>query len=116
MQVIHRLLLGMAALLVAGFTTVHAQEGPRVVLFEDPALSADRLHYPLLISAGRGYRMRCASQEDEEAVIRGLGFTTVPAQILTAVDADIIAADPTSNPLLCPSAADILSRPVMPWN
>ena len=55
----------------------HAQ-GPRVVLFEDPALSAARLHYPLLITEGRGYRIRCVSQNDEEAVIRGfLAFGVV---------------------------------------
>lgn len=105
MNAIQRLSTGLAALLVAGTTAAHGQ-APRMVLFEDPALGAARLHYPLLISEARGYRILCASQEDEEAVIRGLGFTSVPSQILTAVDPDIVAAEPASNPLLCPSSAD----------
>ena len=105
MQVFNRMLWGVMTVLLAGPSMAHAQNS-RVVLFEDPALTADRLHYPLLLSEGRGYRMSCASQEDEEALIRGLGFTTVPSQILTTVDEDIIAADPMSNPLLCPSAND----------
>lgn len=82
------------------------QSAPRVVLFEDPALGADRLHYPLLISGERGYRIRCATQADEEAVIRGLGFATVPSTILTAVDPAIAAAAPGENPLLCPTGPD----------
>lgn len=106
MQGIYRLLLRLTLVLLGGITVAQAQS-PRMVLFEDPTLSATRLHYPLLLSStGRGYRLLCANQGDEEAVIRGLGFTAVPSQILTAVDESIIAADPTSNPLLCPSAAD----------
>ncbi|WP_347138387.1 leucine-rich repeat domain-containing protein [Paracoccus sp. SSK6] len=83
-----------------------AQEPPRMVLFEDPALSGDRLHYPLLISEGRGYRIACATQADEEKVIRGLGFTSVPSEVLTAVDPVIVAARPGDNPALCPTAPD----------
>lgn len=83
-----------------------AQSAPQVVLFEDPALGADRLHYPLLIADARGYRIRCATQADEEAVIRGLGFATVPSTILTAIDPAIAAAAPADNPLLCPTAPD----------
>lgn len=105
MTTIRRLTTGLAALLLAGLGAAHAQS-PRVVLFEDPALGAERLHYPLLISEGRGYRILCPSQEDEEAVIRGLGFTSVPSQVLTAVDPDVVGADPAANPLLCPSGPD----------
>ncbi|MBZ0089170.1 MAG: leucine-rich repeat domain-containing protein, partial [Thermoanaerobaculia bacterium] len=100
MRAIQYLSRGLVTLLVAA--AAHAQS-PRVVLFEDPQLGADRLHYPLLISGGRGYRIQCTGQDEEEAVIRGLGFTTVPAQILTAVDPEVVAADPAANPLLCPS-------------
>ena len=78
----------------------------KVVLFEDPSLDASRLHYPLLISEGRGYRIRCANQADEDAVIHGLGFASVPSEILTAVDPQIVSADPGSNPLLCPNATN----------
>ena len=81
-------------------------QSPSVVLFEDPAVLVDRLHYPLLISEERGYRILCASQQDEEAVIRGLGFATVPSQIMNALDPEIVAAAPGDNPVLCPSAAD----------
>ena len=69
-------------------------QSPSVVLFEDPGIGAERLPYPLLISDSRGYRILCASQQDEEAVIRGLGFTTVPSRNLTAVDPEIVAANP----------------------
>lgn len=103
MRLILSTLFALAALLAAGGG---AAQSPRIVLFEDPALSVSRLHYPLLISGARGYRILCASQVDEEAVIRGVGFTTVPSQILTAVDPDIVAARPDENPLLCPTAAD----------
>lgn len=93
-------------LLVALLATIDAgparAEEPKVVLLEDPTLNATRLHYPLLISEGRGYRIRCNDQADEEAVIRGLGFATVPSQVLTAVDNVVVAADPAANPLLCP--------------
>jgi len=102
MRAILRLSTRLAVLLLVASAPAHAQ-GPRMVLFEDPELGAERLHYPLLISNARGYRIRCASQADEEAVIRGLGFASVPSQILTAVDPDLVAAAPASNPLLCPS-------------
>ncbi|MER8799657.1 leucine-rich repeat domain-containing protein [Mesorhizobium sp. M0998] len=96
------LLLVLVMLVAAAAGPARADE-PKVVLFEDPALEANRLHYPLLISDGRGYRIRCKDQADEEAVIRGLGFATVPSEVLTAVDSAIAAADPAANPLLCPS-------------
>ncbi|WP_167448923.1 leucine-rich repeat domain-containing protein [Mesorhizobium hawassense] len=95
----------VVVLLAAGQSPVRADDA-KIVLFEDPTLEATRLHYPLLISEGRGYRIRCASQADEEAVIRGLGFTILPTDVLTAVDPAIVAADPGSNPLLCPSASN----------
>ncbi|MER8473472.1 RICIN domain-containing protein [Mesorhizobium sp. M1328] len=96
------LLLLLTLLLAVDAGPARAEE-PKVVLLEDPTLNASRLHYPLLISEGRGYRIRCNDQADEEAVIRGLGFATVPSQVLTAVDNAVIAADPAANPLLCPS-------------
>ena len=91
---------------IAGLGTCPAlADAPKIVLFEDPTLPANRLHYPLLISDGRGYRIRCDTQAVEEAVIRGLGFATVPSEVLTAVDPPIVAADPAANPLLCASGA-----------
>ncbi|RWA76449.1 MAG: hypothetical protein E5X49_19615 [Mesorhizobium sp.] len=96
-------LLPLLVLLAAMIAGPARAEEPKVVLFEDPTLNATRLHYPLLISEGRGYRIRCSDQADEEAVIRGLGFTSVPSQVLSAVDNAILAADPAANPLLCPS-------------
>lgn len=102
MRPISRLSIHMAILITAAFAPAGAQ-GPRMVLFEDPELGAERLHYPLLVSEARGYRIRCARQEDEEAVVRGLGFTSVPSQILTAVDPALVAANPSANPLLCPA-------------
>ena len=93
----------LAAVAIAIGGAAIAQDAPRVVLFEDPDLSANRLHYPLLIDEGRGYRIRCATQANEEEVIRGLGFTTVPSTILSAVDPEIVAARPDENPLLCPT-------------
>lgn len=103
----NRLLSALPALLLLfmGLGVAHA-EGERVVLLEDPEVTDNRLHYPLLISNGRGYRIRCPSQQGEEAVIHGMGFATVPSQILTATDPGVVAADPLSNPLLCPQAAD----------
>ncbi|MER9651043.1 RICIN domain-containing protein [Mesorhizobium sp. M0199] len=103
MNRIARSLLLLLTLLLAIDAGPARAEGPKVVLFEDPTLNASRLHYPLLITEGRGYRIRCNDQADEEAVIRGLGFTIVPSQVLTAVDNAVIAADPAANPLLCPS-------------
>ncbi len=103
MNRIARSLLLILVLLVAAGAGLARAEEPKVVLFEDPALEANRLHYPLLISDGRGYRIRCNDQADEEAVIRGLGFATVPSEVLTPVDSAIVAADPAANPLLCPS-------------
>ncbi len=91
-------------------TPLMAQEPPRMVLFEDPALSGNRLHYPLLIADGRGYRISCPTQAEEEAVIRGLGFTAVPSEILTGVDPAIIAAQPNDNPVLCPTAPDYVIK------
>ena len=81
-------------------------EDPKIVLVENIDLSGGdtRLHYPTLIANQRGYRLRCASQADEESMIRGLGFLSAPADVLTAVDPEIIAAAPLDNPLLCPSA------------
>ena len=73
-----------------------------VVQLEDP--SPTRLHYPLLLADGRGFRIRCASQTDEEAIIHGLGFLTSPAEILTPADAKIVAAKPDENPPLCPNS------------
>lgn len=96
-------LLLVSALILTGPSLSRADDA-RVMLLED-TLDASRLHYPLLISEGRGYRIRCDSQADEEAVIQGLGFTSVPSQILSAVDAQTSAADPASNPLLCPTDA-----------
>ncbi|MDX8482087.1 RICIN domain-containing protein [Mesorhizobium sp. VK24D] len=101
-RIARSLLLLLALFWVSAVAPARAEE-PRVVLFEDPTLNATRLHYPLLISEGRGYRIRCDHQADEEAVIRGLGFATVPSQVLSAVDNAVVAADPTANPLLCPS-------------
>lgn len=98
----------IATLLMAA--PMAAQEPPRMVLFEDPSLSGNRLHYPLLIAEGRGYRINCPAQADEEAVIRGLGFTAVPSEILTGVDPAIIAAQPNDNPVLCPAAADYVIK------
>ena len=102
MDRIARSLLLLLALLAAIDAGPARAEEPKVVLLEDPTLNATRLHYPLLISEGRGYRIRCNDQADEEAVIRGLGFATVPSQVLTVVDNAVVAADPASNPLLCP--------------
>jgi Leucine-rich repeat (LRR) protein len=87
---------------LASRTPAMAQDAPAVVLFEDPALSADRLHYPVIIAGGRGYRILCSSQADEESVIHGLGFTTV-STIMSAVDPAIVAAAPSDNPKLCPT-------------
>ncbi|MER9061847.1 RICIN domain-containing protein [Mesorhizobium sp. M0698] len=103
-RIAQSLLLLLLLVLLAAIDAGPARaEEPKVVLFEDPTLNATRLHYPLLISEGRGYRIRCGAQADEEAVIRGLGFATVPSQVLTAVDNAVIAAEPAANPLLCPS-------------
>ena len=101
-RIARSLLFPLALLAVTHAGPARAEE-PKVVLLEDPTLNATRLHYPLLISEGRGYRIRCNDQADEEAVIRGLGFATVPSQVLTVVDNVVIAADPAANPLLCPS-------------
>jgi internalin A len=100
--IVHPLLVALALLTGLAAGPARADE-PKVVLFEDPTLDANRLHYPLLISDGRGYRIRCQGQADEEAMIRGLGFTTVPSEILTAVDPAVATADPAANPLLCPA-------------
>lgn len=102
MRMIRRISIQLAMLLSAAAAPAEAQ-GPRMVLFEDPELGAERLHYPLLISEGRGYRIRCTRQEEEEAVIRGLGFVAAPSQIVTAVDPALVAANPAANPLLCPA-------------
>ncbi|HEV7251589.1 MAG TPA: leucine-rich repeat domain-containing protein [Mesorhizobium sp.] len=63
-----------------------------------------RLNYPLLISEGRGYRIRCSTQGEEEAVILGLGFLALPTTTLEASSETVVAAAPLENPLLCPTS------------
>lgn len=94
----------LLALLGAVAPAMAQDAPPRVVLFEDPSFAGNRTHYPLLIAGGRGFRMACTTQADEERLIHGLGFTVVPSEILSAVSPDIVAARPDENPLLCPSA------------
>ena len=82
MEAMKRLAIGLAALFLTGLPIASAQSS-RVVLFEDPTLSAERIHAPLFISSeGRGYRIQCKSQEDEEAIIRGPGLLRLfPSQV-----------------------------------
>jgi internalin A len=94
----------VSALLLIAATSAARAAAPKIVLFEDPTLNASRLHYPLLISEERGYRIRCDEQTEEQAIVRGLGFGSVPSEIRTAVDPEIVAAAPAANPLLCPTS------------
>ncbi len=94
-----------SAIAALGAVQAGAQDN-KIVLFEDPALDAARLNYPLLISQERGYRILCRSQAEEEAMIRGLGLLSAPSQILDAVDPEVISADPAANPFLCPAGPD----------
>ena len=102
-------LLGLVVAFLASVVPAVAQD-TRIVLFEDAALLPNRLNYPIAISEGRGFRILCNTRADEELVIRGLGFTALPSEVATAVDPEIIAADPLANPLLCPSADDYRIR------
>ncbi|MAN99242.1 leucine-rich repeat domain-containing protein [uncultured Roseovarius sp.] len=73
-----------------------------VVLVTD--ILGDRLHYPVVISEGRGYRVRCESQSDEETIIAALGFLIPSSQIVDPSEQSIVDAAPAENPLLCPSS------------
>lgn len=87
-----------------GAADAWAQASPRLVIVDNPEVATDgRLNYPLYIAAGRGYRIRCAGQDDEDAIIRGLGFLTPPSVQLNAGDAAVTDAKPQDNPLLCPT-------------
>ncbi|MBS0125390.1 leucine-rich repeat domain-containing protein [Thetidibacter halocola] len=101
-----RLLFLLAAVVLAAVAGRPAVAQTEVFLVNDPAITDGRLHYPVLISDGRGYRIRCQSPSVEEDVIRGLGFLTVPGQILDPTDPRIVDARMHENPLLCPQSAD----------
>lgn len=81
---------------------------PALVLLENVDLSAEgnRVNYPVLISNGRGYRIRCQTQVDEENVIRGLGFLSPPSGLREPTDPEMLTAAPQDNPRLCPQADD----------
>lgn len=98
-------LAGFMIAVAGGSLPANAQD-PEIFLVSDPLLTDNRLHFPVLISNERGYRIRCTSQSSEEAVIRGLGFLTVPSQIVAPTDPRVDAASPADNPLLCPRADD----------
>ena len=85
----------------------HADGPPQIVLVENTDLSGSetRLHYPVLISIDRGYRIRCESQNDEDDIIRGLGFLTAPSAVLDPLSEVLAEAEPLQNPLLCPNSA-----------
>ncbi|MER9651439.1 leucine-rich repeat domain-containing protein [Mesorhizobium sp. M0199] len=85
-----------------GPVTAAFADDPKVVLLENTDGDV-RLNYPVLISNGRGYRIRCAAQVDEEKVIQGLGFVLAPSDVLSPVDPAIVASKPFDNPLLCPN-------------
>ncbi|MDP3896478.1 MAG: leucine-rich repeat domain-containing protein, partial [Mesorhizobium sp.] len=95
-------------LLVLASAGAASAEQPKLVLVENVDLTPGdtRLHFPLLITNQRGYRLRCQAQSDEEAMIRGLGFLSTPAGVFSAIDPEITAAAPQDNPLLCPDAAN----------
>ena len=78
--------------------------GPEVVLVE--STNSNDLHYPLLISEGKGYRIDCQSQSMEEAVIHGLGFAMMPSRVHSPLDEKIVQTTPLSHPKLCPSSPD----------
>ncbi|WP_167448924.1 leucine-rich repeat domain-containing protein [Mesorhizobium hawassense] len=93
----------LLALALIGWPRPSLADAPNLVLVEDSG-GGTRLNFPLLISNGRGYRIRCAAQTDEEKIIQGLGFVLAPSDVLSAVDPAVAAAKPLDNPLLCPTA------------
>lgn len=97
-------LAAAAAAVTLALALPAAAQEVSVVLVSDPLMEDNRLHYPVVISEGRGYRVRCESQSDEEAMIAALGFLIVPGQIVDPTDAAITAAAPAENPLLCPAS------------
>lgn len=108
-----QILLGFVLCAVMPTLAAHAADTqPRTVLVEDNGASSGgmRLNYPLLISAGRGYRIRCSQQSDEEDVIRGLGFTSVPSTVLDPLSPIVTGAAPQENPVLCPRSESYVIR------
>lgn len=108
-----------AAIAFLAIPNVATAQNVSLVQLDDP--SPTRLQYPLFLADGRGFRIRCVNQTDEEAVIHGLGFLTSPAEILTPADPKVVAAKPSENPPLCPNgptfpiktfAADLPTGPV----
>ncbi|MBF0312721.1 MAG: leucine-rich repeat domain-containing protein [Oligoflexia bacterium] len=78
----------------------------QLVLLENPnaEAGADRLYFPLLLAEGKGYMIKCLNQNDEEQVIRGLGYLLMPTTILNVASPEVISASPDKQPLLCPSS------------
>lgn len=91
--------------LLALAAPAHAQ-APEVYMVNDPLMTDGRINYPMVISDGRGYRIRCATQNDEEAMIAGFGFLLGPSRVLEPTDPIVTEAAPVENPLLCPNAVD----------
>ncbi len=91
--------LAVCLLCAAGMQAYAANQ---VVLVENTDVG--RLHYPVYITNGQGYRVRCLSQSDEDAVLRGLGVLAPPSEVLDPFADVIVSADPASRPYLCPAS------------
>ncbi|HEV7251595.1 MAG TPA: leucine-rich repeat domain-containing protein [Mesorhizobium sp.] len=97
-----------ALVFTLALTVGPARAEAELVLVEnvEPATAAARLQVPLLIADGRGYRLACRTQADEERVIRGLGVLVAPSRVLSPLDPAVVAAAPAEHPILCPRAPD----------
>lgn len=84
--------------------TAFAQQAPKIVLLQNP--EPDRPSYPLLLSKGRGYLIKCPEPVDRENIIRGLGALIAPSEEVDLSDPRIAESKPESNPLLCPADND----------
>lgn len=91
-----------------GETPSPEENSVSVVLVENTDLdsSSHRLHFPLLITKGKGFRIKCQTQADEEKVIRGLGFVSMPSTVMDALSDTVMNARPEDQPLLCPHATN----------
>ena len=91
--------IGLLSIWLAG-TVAYGDN--QVVLVENTDIG--RLHYPVYITEGKGFRVRCLSQADEDAVLVGLGIISPPSEVLDPFSEIITASNSTSQPLLCPDS------------
>ncbi len=87
---------------------VYGEDDVKIVLVENSGIYGEypRNHYPVLISNGKGYRIKCKTQADEQSIVRGLGLLMTPSEVLSPLSQIIVDADLSSQPILRPHSVN----------